>query len=281
VLQIERIEPAATRSLAEVRDELRLAVARERATDIAYERANRVEDALAGGGSLAEAAQRFGLQMVTAVLDATGRSPAEETVPLPVPEAQQAELLRAVFAARQGDAPRMTELGDGFVAIELRGVTPPALRPFESVEPAVREGFLAEARRRAAEERAAALLAAIRGGRPAAAAAEEAGLAAQRIGPFGRNPAAAGPLPPELVAPLFATDRDGATMVETRDGFAVARVAEVLRFDPASDPLGLGRVRTEVEQAMQEELEQQFAVALRARARVEFNRTLLNQVTGQ
>jgi peptidyl-prolyl cis-trans isomerase D len=281
VLQVERVEPATTRTLAEVRDELRREVARDRAADQAYERANRVEDALAGGAGIAEAAQRFGLQLVTVTLDASGRDPAGETVALPLPDAQREELLRAVFAARQGDAPRMAEMGDAFVAIEIRGVTPPALRPFETVEAAVREAYMAEARRRAAEERAAGLLAALRAGRSAAEAAQEAGLPLARLGPFGRNPAAAAPLPPELVAPLFEAAPGGATMAETRDGFAVARLVDIVRFDPASDPLGLGRVRAEVEQAMQEELEQQFAVALRARAGVTINRNLLEQVTGR
>jgi peptidyl-prolyl cis-trans isomerase D len=281
VVLVERIEPAVTRTLDQVRDELRREVAQDRAMDMAYERANRVEDALAGGGTLAEVAQRFGLRIVTASFDASGQAPSGEAVELPVPQAQRADLLRAVFAARQGDAPRMTEMGDGFVAVEVRAVTPPALRPFESVEQEVRIAFVADARRRAAEEKAAGLLAAVRGGKTMQEAAEEAGLAVQRIGPFGRNPAAAGGLPPELLAPLFEAQANEPTMAETRSGFAVARVAEVVRFDPATDPLGLGRMRGEIEQAMQDELEQQFAVALRGRANVQINRTLLEQVTGR
>ncbi len=88
-------------------------------------------------------------------------------------------------------------------------------------------------------------------------------------------------MPPELVAPLFEAKLNEATMVETRGGFAVAQVAEVVPFDPASDPLGLGRIRGEVEQAMQEDLDQQFAIALRGRAGVHINRSLLEQVTGR
>jgi peptidyl-prolyl cis-trans isomerase D len=281
VLQVERVEPAATRTFAEVREELRREVARDRALGLAYERANRVEDALAGGASLAEVAQHFGLDLATVTLDQGGRDPAGTAAALPVPEALREELLRAIFAAREGDAPRMTEMGDAFVAVELRRVIPPALKPFETVEGPLREAYLAEARRRAAEERAAALLAALREGRPAAEAAEAAGLMAQRLGPVGRTPATAGAMPPELLAPLFEAKAGEATMAETRDGFAVARVVEVVRFDPASDPLGLGRLRGEVEQSMQDELEEQYALALRARANVRINNSLLQQVTGR
>lgn len=281
VIKVDRIEPAAVRTLAEVRDELRAEVARDRALDMAYERANRVEDALAGGGGLAEVALRFGAQVATVTMDATGRDPDNAVVALPVPEGQRADLLRAVFAARQGDAPRMSEMGDAFVAVELRAITPPALRPFESVEGSLRAAFDADARRRAAEERAAALLAAVRGGKPMQEAAEEAGFTAQRIGPFGRNPQQAGTLPPELLAPLFEARTGDVTMAETRTGFAVARLGEVIPFNPASDPLGLGRIRTEIEQSMQDELEEQYAIALRGRADVRINRTLLDQVSGR
>jgi peptidyl-prolyl cis-trans isomerase D len=281
VIKVERIEPATTRTLDQVRDELRIEVARDRALDMAHERANRVEDALAGGGGLAEAALRFGAQVATVTLDATGRDPQNQVAALPVPEAQRAELLRAVFAARQGDAPRMTEMGDAFVAVELRAITPPALRPFESVEPALREAFIADARRRAAEERAAGLLAAVRGGKTMQEAAAEAGLTAQPVGAFGRNPQQAGTLPVELLAPLFEAKPGDVTMAETRTGFAVARLTDIIPFDTAADPLGMARIRTEIEQSMQDELEEQYAQALRGRADVRINRNLLEQVTGR
>lgn len=281
VMKVVRVEPEARRTLDEVRDTLRREVAHDRALDLAYERANRVEDALAGGATLAEVAQRFALSIVSATLDATGHDQANAVVALPVAEAQRTALLRAVFAARQGDAPRMTEMGDAFVAIEIRGVIPPALRPFESVEAEVRAAYLADARRREAEQRAAGLLAAVRGGKTMAEAAGEAGLTVVELNGFSRDPAQAGTLPPELIAPLFEAKVGDATMAETRDGFAVARLIGITPFDPASDAAALGRVRSEIEQSMQEELEGQFAAALRARSNLRINSQLLEQVTGQ
>ena len=61
VLRVTGVEPAQSRPLDAVRDELRAALAQERAADLAFERANQVEDALAGGATLEEAAKRFGL----------------------------------------------------------------------------------------------------------------------------------------------------------------------------------------------------------------------------
>jgi peptidyl-prolyl cis-trans isomerase D len=279
VLRVERIEPATTRTLAKVRDELRREVALEKAADQAYARANRIEDALAGGAPLAEAGPRFGMAVATVRTDANGRTPEGEPVALPIRETARDELLRQVFAARQGDAPRLQEIQGGFIAVEVKSVTPPALRPFETVEEQVRRAWLADARRRAQEEKAAALLGAVRGGTPLPQAAREAGLTrGDRLGPFPRQPGPGNPVPPELLAPLFEAKPGEATMVETRDGFAVAQLVEVVPANPDADPLALGQLREQVEQSMAEDLESQYAVALRNRAEVRINPALLEQV---
>lgn len=281
VIGIEAVEPAQIFTLDQLRDQLRRDVAKDRALDLAYERGNKVEDALAGGMTLAEAAPRFGLALVTATLDPSGRSPANEAVALPVPADQRNAVLRAIFAQDQGAAPRLQEFGDAFAAIEISGVTPPQLRPFAEVEPELRRAVMADARRRFTETRAAGLLAAQRGGKTLVEAAQELGLISTRTAPFGRDPAQGSPVPPELLPPLFEAKRGEATMAEIRGGFAVASVAEILRLDPTSDPLGMGRVRVEIEQAVGDDLEQQFQAALRVRANVRINERVLEQVTGR
>jgi peptidyl-prolyl cis-trans isomerase D len=281
VIGIEAVEPAQIFTLDQLRDQLRRDIAKDRALDLAYERGNKVEDALAGGMTLAEAAPRFGLQLVNATLDAGGRSPGNEAVALPVPADQRNAVLRAIFTQDQGAAPRLQEFGDAFVAIDISAVTPPQLRPFAEVEPELRRAVIADARRRFTETRAAGLFAAQRGGKTLVEAAQEMGLVSTRTAPFGRDPAQGSPVPAELLPPLFEAKRGEATMAEIRGGFAVASVADILRIDPATDPLGMGRVRVEIEQAVGDDLEQQFQAALRARANVRINERVLEQVTGR
>jgi peptidyl-prolyl cis-trans isomerase D len=166
-------------------------------------------------------------------------------------------------------------------AIDVSAITPSQLRPFAEVEQDVRRAVIADARRRFTEERAAGLLAAQRGGKSLLEAAQELGLVSTRTAPFGRDPAQGSPLPPELLPPLFEAKRGEATMAEIRGGFAVAAVTDILRLDPATDPLGMGRVRVEIEQAVAEDLELQYQAALRARAKVRINQTVLEQVVGR
>ena len=278
VLKVLRIEPPQSKTLDEVREQLRTDLAAEKAADLAFERANQVEDALAGGATLQEAAKRFNLGYAEVRTDAAGLGPDGKPVELPVIEAARAPLLHQIFATAQGAAPRLQETEAGFVAVEVREVIPPALRPFDSVETEVREAFLTDARRHAQEERAAALLAAVREGKTLAEAAAEAGLGSREVGALRRDARQSAGVPPELLAPLFETPLNQATMAETRDGFAVAQVTEITRPDPEADPAALARTREETEQAMAQDLEIQFLAALRERADVRLNPRLVEQL---
>src|SRR3954447_3877485 len=152
VFKVEKVEPGQGRPLAEVHDQLKRDLAQEKAADIAFERANKVEDALAGGATLAEVAKQYGLGLASFRTDANGLAREGKPVELPVIEASRAPLLKAVFGTEKGAAPRLQETEAGFVAVEVKDIIAPALRPFETVEPAVRAAWTADARRREQEE---------------------------------------------------------------------------------------------------------------------------------
>ncbi|MFZ4406426.1 MAG: peptidyl-prolyl cis-trans isomerase [Paracraurococcus sp.] len=276
VFRVEHVEPGQGRPLAEMHDQLKRDLAQEKAADIAFERANKVEDALAGGATLAEVAQRFGLGLASFRADAAGLDASGQPVPLPVIEASRAPLLKAVFATERGAAPRLQESEAGFVAVEIKDIVPPALRPFESVEAAVREAWETDAKRRAQEARAAGLLAATKDGKPLAEAAAAAGLGWREVGAVRRDPQQGAAVPQELLAPLFELKLNDTTMVQTRDGFAVAQVQEITPGDPDADAAGLDRLKRQVEQAMGQDIDVQFLEALRARSDVRLNPRMLD-----
>ncbi|WP_237217352.1 peptidylprolyl isomerase, partial [Falsiroseomonas oryziterrae] len=284
VLRVVGITPGAAAPFEEVRDRLREEIATERAADLAFERANRVEDAIAGGATLEEAARRYGMAIATLRLDARGNDADGAPAPMPVPVAGRPETVRAIFQAELGRAPRLQELrqADAFIAVELRAVVPPALRPFETVEEDVRLAFLTDQRRRFQEERAAALMAAMRGGQTLQAAAEAANLPTDRVGPFGRRPEPAAPgttaMPQELLPILFGARVGEPAMAPTRSGFAVAQLLEVVPADPAAEAELLATVRRNAQAQAAEDLEAQYAAALRNRAAPRVNQTLMQQV---
>lgn len=284
VMRVAAITAGTQARLEDVADRLRLELALEKAADLAFERANRVEDAIAGGTDLAEAARRYGMAVGTVRIDAQGNDEAGAPVPIPIVPAGRPEVLRAIFAAEVGRAPRLQELrqADAFVAVDLRAVVPPALKPFESVEADVRLAWTTEQRRRFQEERAAGLLAAVRGGQTLEAAANAISLPNDRMGPFGRQPAQGGTpgmtVPRELLAPIFGLRAGEVTMVPTPRGFAVAQLLEIVSADPAADAAALDNARRSIQAQMADDLEALYIAALRARAEPRISPTLMQQV---
>ncbi len=283
VLRVAAVTPGTAADFAAARERLQREIALERAGDLAFERANRIEDTLAGGASLEEAARRHNLALVRLFLDAEGRDPDGLPVALPVPAEARPETLRAIFTAQPGQAPRLIELrqADGFIAIELQEVRAPSLKPLATIQDDVRLAYLTDQRRRAQEERAGALLAAIRGGQTLEAAAEAAGLPSTRMGPFSRRPEPGPPgttIPAELLPGLFAGRPNEATMVATSAGFAVAQLLEITPPDSDAQTTAMANARRTIQAQAADDLEAQFAAALRTRAAPRVSPALMQQV---
>ncbi len=279
VLRIEAIEAETRRGFEEVRDELAATLARERAADLIYARANQVEDSIAAGVPLDEVARRHGLRLIEIdAIDATGRGPDGAEIDL---DGVPAEALAGAFDAGPGALPRLTEARDGtFYAVRLDSITPPALRPFETVEAEVRAAWEAAQRRRAMEEEAARLLTAVNGGMALEDAARRAGWTPRRTPPFTRDGLEPGAPPAQAVRALFALPRGGATMIETSGGFLVASVVEIEPAQPDADPAKLERLRRELSGAIAEDLETQFIQAVRERAGVRIEPSALRLIAG-
>jgi hypothetical protein len=122
-------------------------------------------------------------------------------------------------------------------------------------------------------------MAAVRGGGAMGNAAADAGLAADRLPPVSRRQAPGEPtLDDQLRAAAFNAARGEVVMIETGTGFIVAQVVDITPGDPGADPVGLGNLRNEIERQVQDDLEQQFLAALRARAGVTVNQATLRRI---
>lgn len=290
VLRVARVAPAASRSYEQVRGALSGAVQQQKAADAVYDRANKVEDALASGSGLEGLPGDLGLAAVTGTLDVRGDT--REGTPAPIPGGPElrASLLQAAFAAHKGEPPKLAEVrGQGggassYYAVAVEEIIPPARKPFAAVQAEVREDVLRDARRHAVEERAAQLMAAVTPGTPLSAAAAAAGLQAATTPELPRQLPESGPppegVPQELLAPLFRLKRGEATMVETSDGFVVAQLAAVQVPDRDGDPLGYGRTRDALAGLVGNDIELTYALALRERAHPTVNRPMFDSLLG-
>lgn len=281
VLRVTKITAGATRSLAETTDELRTRIVAERAADIIYQRATKIEDTLAGGTNLDEMPGNLGLAAITGTMDAQGNTLAGEPAPIPGPPEMRTALVSAAFLARQGDSVKLVEVpsttagSPSYYAVAVEEIIPPGLKPYADVMDAVKDDATHFAQRRAQEEIAAKLLGAVQAGQSLEDAATVAGVTYRRTPRTGRTEPAEG-FPRELVEPIFAAKKGEATMVATAEAFLVAAPVEIVQTDPKADEAGYARISTGLAQAMANDAETAFVNALRLRAKPRVNQKIVD-----
>ncbi len=277
VLRVTDVKPGSTRTLDQVKDEIRQALALERATDLVFSRANKLEDSIGGGATVAETARDNGIPLVSATIDNTGADTQGRPVDLHLPAEARTALLAALFQTAAGDAPQTRELaGNVVVALSVEAITPAALRPYEQVADAVKAAWMADARRRAQEERATTMMTTVKTGVALATVARDTQADLRPIEAVGREGAPT--VPPQLLEPLFSLKQDDATMVETATGFIVMQLTNIIPADPAEDVLRVGQVRDELSNSLARDIEAQFIAALRTRAAPTINNAIFNQI---
>jgi peptidyl-prolyl cis-trans isomerase D len=273
LVQVRKVEPGHEPSFEEAKERLRRELALNQAADRIADLANQFEDALAGGATLEEAAQRTGFEtrMIPAA-DASGKDPNGAEIQGLAPQA-----LATAFETEAGTESSLGELENGgYFMVRVDGITPPQPRPFEQVREQVLSSWQAEERRRRAEEAAKALAEKVKGGADFAAAATEAGSAVKTTQPLKRTDAAADAgLPPQATARLFELKPGEVGIVPAGEGYAVLRLKEIVPAVPAADAEGLKSVEAELARALGSDVAASYQGALRKRHPVEIDQRAL------
>ncbi len=283
VLKVTKVVPGAAKTLDEMREPLKAQIALDKAADLAYDRANKIEDLLAGGTKLEDLPGDFGLAAIAGTLDAQGMTPEGQPAPIPGGDALRQALIQAAFAAKPGDPPRLIEAPrqgsdpQSFFAVEIESIQEPKVQPMDQVAARVKEDWTHDAIRHIQDEAAAKLLAAVKGGQSLADAAAAAGLKVTRLPATGRAAPAEG-VPAQLMQPLFELKKGEPTMVETPDGFVVAQLADIIAANADQDALGYAQARDALTQSLGNDLQAAASVALRDRGNPKINRAMADQI---
>ncbi|MHA1523943.1 MAG: SurA N-terminal domain-containing protein [Alphaproteobacteria bacterium] len=277
LVRVRKIEPAKTRQLDEVRDEITRRLALEKALDEIVAIQNQVEDERAGGLSLAEIANKLNLRHSTVVaMDGQGKNPAGTLVEA---RFRTPELLRAVFEFQVGEEADPLELPSGAVVwVDVISVTEPALQDFAKVRAQVEKSWLegqVETRR---QDTARQLVERGNAGATLAQLAVDAGSAMQTSQPFARRGAGT-PFSSAFAQSAFAVTVDRFVSGTSNDNNAlfVARVTKhtgpnAAQVNPALDAI--------IVTALEADLFAQYVGGLQARFGVSVDGTVLQALTG-
>jgi peptidyl-prolyl cis-trans isomerase D len=264
--KVTKVEPGKPAVLAEVHDQIAKQLAARQAADEIVTTDNQVNDALAGGASLEEAAKKLGLPLQT-IPDVARNGEGLDGKPI-ADLIGTPQLLPTAFSTEPGQTSSDIEDGaNGYFILRVDQVTPPALRPLDQVKAKVLADWRAEARDKAAADKAKQILDRVKAGEDLNTVAQSFGLSVKRSLPFTRDqgdPLA--DVPPSLAALLFGLKKGEAAAAPNdqpaNSGHVVAELVDILPANPATDPAGTKALTAEIGQSMGDDLLAQFRKAL-------------------
>jgi peptidyl-prolyl cis-trans isomerase D len=276
LIEVTAIEPAHRPSLADVRDKLAAEVANEKALDTMFDLTNRLEDALGSGATLEEAAAELDLDVrKIAAIDPQGLNPEGRPVADLPPG-----FLDVVFATDENSESPLTEAGnEGYFILRVDAVTPPTLKPLDSVRSDVVKAWKAQRRSELAKKTADSLASRIKGGIDPASLATEKGPVFVTSTPFTRSGEGfPDTLPKALIAAVFRTPPGDTVVVRGEKASYVARTKAVVAADPTADQARLTELRDELARARGVDLLSQLTGALRQQYPVTVNNRQLENL---
>jgi peptidyl-prolyl cis-trans isomerase D len=277
LFRVTEIEQGGTKSFEEVQGDLRKAVALEKAIDGLFDLANRLEDFLGGGATLEEAANQLNLRVVKiAAVDKSGleRSGSRaKTLP-------GGNFLDIAFATAEGEDSLLTETGsDGYFVLRVDGITPPVLKPLDSIKTEVTEAWKAERRDEKSKESAKSVVARVNGGTSFDVIASEMRLSFKTSPAITRRPEKNDSgLPQALITKIFTVKPEKAVMARSGAGYTVARLKKIIPADPAKDQDGVKSLSRQIGTSLEVDLLVQLAVVFRDQFGVNVNRQTVNSL---
>ncbi|QRM55528.1 peptidylprolyl isomerase [Sinorhizobium sp. BG8] len=281
ILRVSNIRPETTKTLDEVKGDLRNELALSEASDGIISVHDKFEDARATGATVAEAADQLRLKAVTIeAIDSTGKNPAGEDV-ASIPE--EAALLAEVFKTDVGMEASTVNLGrDGYIWFEVLDVQPERDRTLDEVRDRVIADWTAEQQRTALAAKAKELVERVTKGAKLADIAGEMGLTVETkagltrgtqdpvLSPAAVSAAFGGPV--GHVAAAAGGDGEGQILLQVTD----------VNSQAVPDALSNAEQQIEaVARASGDDILDQIVNALQASYGVSINRTLAEQVISQ
>ena len=275
IIRVEDIQAGKTPTLDEVRDQIVRDLSRDQAIEQLVEVANKVEDALAGGATMEEAAQAVAIPLRKfGPLDRQGRGDDSKAIAaLP----KDRKFLQAVYEIADGEVGQMEETENGgFFIARVDKITLPALRPLDKIRADVEAAWKRAEQNKAASKRAKEVLDTVNGGTDLTKAAKDAKFTATTISAVSRRGDQKGNFPSALLQDLFRLKPGGAAMGPSPEGFAVVQLKEIKDPDQSADKAQIEQFQTNLARTLGSDLVEQFSRALRDRFDVSIDREALD-----
>jgi peptidyl-prolyl cis-trans isomerase D len=275
VVHVKTITPGTTKTLDEVKDQLGQELALAQAGDEMVSVVNQLDDILAGGATVEDAATQLNLTATKVeAVDASGADRAGVDAGL------APEILQLGFQTESGATSLVTTLSDGsFAVVQVASIAPAEPKPLAEVTEIVENDLLAKARADAAEAKAKEFADKIKAGTDLATLAGELSLTPKTTPAFNREQGdPENGVEPQLAQALFAAKVGEAATGRTKDGAVVARVAAVTPAKPDENKEQVEALSKRTAASIRSDLRAALLVALGQNFKIERHEAVVQQL---
>ena len=279
IYRVNSVQQGGTKTLDEVREQLRADLGHDLALTELYRLSVTLDDALAGGASIEEAAQKVGLKANRETIDNLGRNRAGDKVATLPPFAQ---FVPTAFRTERGRESLLIDAPEGgYFVVRVDNILAPAPLPLDEIKERVRGDWIAEERAKRTQAVAQEFLDKAKAGGDFAKAAADAGYELHETPGFtraGTGLDAANNLSPQLIGQMFTANvGDYAMSPSVSGGYAIGRLKEVVAVDPAVAEEAVTAIRNSVARDMANDVLSSYQTALRDKYGIAINDRALEQ----
>ena len=266
----------------EVKDALRLELAREKALDAMFELSNAFQDALAGGSTIAEAAREINVKARTVdAVDASGLGKDGKPV-VDIPPGRR--FLATLFDTTKDAQSELVESEDnGYFLLQVDRVIATRLRDFSEVRAAVQSSWNAEKRASIAAEVAGRIAEQSKAGVGLEAAATAQGYSVVSVGPFDRTGDGydATLYPSDMAPVVFELTKGDVGLAESTTGTVVAEMAEIVSADRHQQKAEWSNLVRELDTSARQDFEDTYLSSLRVHHGVSIDRGYIDSLMAE
>jgi peptidyl-prolyl cis-trans isomerase D len=276
LVKVVKIEPEVVRPFEQVAGDLKKELATAKAKSEVLDTYNKIEDARLEGKPLAEIAEALKLPMRTIeAVDRSGRDASGQ--PVSIPDMQR--LLNIAFTTDVGGDRDPLQFQDGYIWLDVAGVTPSHERPLDEVKDDVEARWRQQQIASKLEAKATEILDKLKGGATLADIAAADHLKVETATGLKRG-GAAGALSPAAIEAIFNTAKDGYGKAEAAQPGEqiVFRVTGIVV--PPLDATSEDAKRTleVLNRGLSEDIFSEYIARLENEVGVTINQSALNQV---
>ncbi len=281
LVHVSEIEEGQIFPLEEVADQLREQLKIGLATDTAISLANALDDTMAGGSNLEEAAGALGLTVES--YDRVDRGGNDESGEKIADLPDDRTFINTVFSTEIGEESLLTETAQGgYFIVRVLDTIPATAKPLADVRDDVIAAWKDAERARLLTAQATELVEAVNKGGDFAELAQERGLTMTTTPALRRfNTTPSADIPVDLPTKLFELEEGKAASVQDNDGVMVARLVEITAAPEAEAETSIAALQSNLAPRIQRDIVDQFTDTLNESYEVNVNSRNLDTVLSQ